>query len=416
VTGQSAAVPRQLGAYSMVRLGSVARIQPGLTLDAGKAMTLPTVSRPYLRVANVQDGWVDLSEMKEVDVPRVLAHRWELQYGDVLMTEGGDADKLGRGAVWKGEIPGCLHQNHVFAVRPGGKLYPPYLGFVTQTSYARAYFEATSSKTTGIASTSASKIASFRIPLPPIEDQIRIDGFLDAETARIDAIATKKRRLVELLTERRAGFIETEIRRLADQFGSFRLKTAVSVITVGIVVTPSAWYADNGSPALRGVNVRPGRIDLDDLVYLSSEGQLLHQKTILRTGDVVVVRTGQAGAAASVPPSLNGANCIDLLIVRPGKLNAEYLVNVVNSDWTQKHIRKHSVGTIQSHFNVETMAELPLPVPPPAIQEAVVARISRYTEKTDRIIAALDEQVSLLRERRQALITMAVMGKLQIQK
>ena len=398
----------------MARLGSVARIQSGLTLDAGRIMTYPTVSRPYLRVANVQDGWVDLSEIKEVDVPQVQVHRWELQTGDVLMTEGGDADKLGRGTVWKGEIPGCLHQNHIFAVRPSKALHPAYLGFVTQTSYARAYFEATSSKTTGIASTSTTKISSFRIPLPPIEDQISIANFLSTETVRIDAIVAKKNCMIDLLAERRAGLIEMDIRGLVHEFGSVRLKTAVPLITVGIVVTPSTWYADNGVPALRGVNVRPGRIDLDNLVYLSREGQLLHQKSILRAGDVVVVRTGQAGAAACVPPRLDGANCIDLLIIRPGKLNPEYLVDVVNSDWTQKHIKKNSVGTIQAHFNVGTMAELPLPVPPSDVQEAVVARISGHTARIDRMLAALNEQVSLLSEHRQALITASVAGELRI--
>src|SRR5689334_10895813 len=82
-----------------------------------KGLTKP-VSLPYLRVANVQDGHLNLSEIKTIDVEERDAVRYRLEEGDVLLTEGGDFDKLGRGAVWRGEIPDCLHQNHVFSVRP----------------------------------------------------------------------------------------------------------------------------------------------------------------------------------------------------------------------------------------------------------------------------------------------------------
>lgn len=75
--------------------------------------------------------------------------------GDVLMTEGGDLDKLGRGTVWRGEIEECLHQNHVFAVRPvKERLDSRYLSLLTRSSLARRYFEGTGVKTTNLASTS----------------------------------------------------------------------------------------------------------------------------------------------------------------------------------------------------------------------------------------------------------------------
>ena len=330
------------------------------------------------------------------------------------MTEGGDPDKLGRGTVWQGEILGCLHQNHIFAVRPTEVLSPRYLALLTQTSYARAYFEATASKTTGIASTSIRKISSFRIPLPSIEQQNHLADFLDIETARIDALVAKKRRLTELLSERRAGFVEQEIRSLAEQYGELRLKVAVADVNVGIVITPAAWYQDNGVPALRGLNVKPGRISGDDLIFLSAEGDQINRKSRLRAGDVIVVRTGQAGAAAVVTPEFDGANCIDLLIIKPGRLNSDYLTFVLNSDWTQKHIRQHSVGTIQAHFNVGTMAELPLPVPPREVQQAIVHRLSQRAGIIDELYRRLNRQIDLLKEHRQALITAAVTGELEV--
>lgn len=120
----------------------------------------------------MQPGRLDLTEVKEVEVEPAAAARSELRVGDVLMTEGGDIDKLGRGSVWRGEIARCLHQNHVFAVRPDPKaLDSDYLANVTRTSYARAYFESTGVQSTNLASTNASKVADFGVPLLPVSAQ-----------------------------------------------------------------------------------------------------------------------------------------------------------------------------------------------------------------------------------------------------
>src|SRR5690606_4567437 len=97
-------------------LHEVAEVRTGLA--KGKANLKDPVELPYLRVANVQDGHIDLTQVKFILVERSQIERYSLRTGDILMTEGGDFDKLGRGDVWQGQIPVCLHQNHVFAVRP----------------------------------------------------------------------------------------------------------------------------------------------------------------------------------------------------------------------------------------------------------------------------------------------------------
>lgn len=204
---------RPIGLEQMpcVRLGQLASIQTGVTVDEGREPGPTAVTLPYLRVANVQDGSLDLSELKEVAVPISLAKRCRLRRGDVLMTEGGDPDKLGRGAVWEGIVTDCLHQNHVFALRPGRSLVPEYLALVTRTSYARAYFEMTASKTTGIASTSTTKIASFRVPIAKIEEQQRIvDRVAECLAPVLDA-TQKVRRQIELLAEHRKALITAAV-------------------------------------------------------------------------------------------------------------------------------------------------------------------------------------------------------------
>lgn len=255
---------------------------------------------------------------------------------------------------------------------------------------------------------------SLRIPLPSPPVQRAIADFLDAESARIDALIAKKLEMLDRLDLKLSALVERRIRGLAAEYGEVRLKYAVGTITVGIVVTPSIWYSDDGVPALRGINVKPHRLILDDLVHLTAEGHQLHKKSELCAGDVVVVRTGQAGVAAIVPGELDGANCVDLLVVRPGVTDSGYLAYVLNSDWTQKHVARYSVGTIQSHFNVAALRELPIPVPPRQVQEEVVRELREKSVRLEETQQRLRSQMKLLKEHRQALITAAVTGELEI--
>lgn len=196
----------------LVRLGYVCQLQSGITVDGSRNASGDWITRPYLRVANVQAGYLDLSSVTEVTVPKAMAARSTLRPGDVLMTEGGDLDKLGRGTVWRGEIPNCLHQNHVFALRPDpDRLDADYLALMTQTVHGRCYFESTGSKTTNLASTNSSKIMGFPIPLPALSRQREL---VREVRKRLDVLArakTKVDRQLELLTERRQALITAAV-------------------------------------------------------------------------------------------------------------------------------------------------------------------------------------------------------------
>ena len=221
--------------------------------------------------------------------------------------------------------------------------------------------------------------------------------------------------MAQSLRTRHEIVVERSIRELADVHDVIQLKHAVRRVEVGIVVTPASWYVEDGVPALRGVNVRPGEIALDDIVMISQEGHDLNRKSALRAGDLVVVRTGKAGATAIVPPDLDGCNCIDLVIIRPSsELLPTFLEFVLNSDWTQKHIDEYSVGTIQSHFNVGAMKKVPIPVPPLDEQQKVIELLTTSMLKTSALTDALSKQIDLLVEHRQAPITAAVTGELDI--
>jgi type I restriction enzyme S subunit len=186
--------------WEVARLGEVADISAGVTL--GKSYEGPdTVELPYLRVANVQDGYLDLSEMKSIRVPNNHLEKYALKVGDVLMNEGGDFDKLGRGAVWRGQVPVCLHQNHVFKVRPHNEtLASDFLAAVSESPYGKSFFMMASKQSTNLASINSTQLKAFPIPLPDYQEQIRIQTQFNrlAEVLNGSAAELKKQRSLKV--------------------------------------------------------------------------------------------------------------------------------------------------------------------------------------------------------------------------
>lgn len=158
-----------------------------------------TMDVPYLRVANVQDGHLDLSEVKSITIRKTELERYRLQDGDVVLTEGGDFDKLGRGFIWRAQLPLCVHQNHVFAVRTkSDRLLPDFLAYLAQSAYGKAYFLKVAHKTTNLACINSEKLKAFPTVLPAIEEQREIVAILDALDRKINFHRRKKAVLEDL--------------------------------------------------------------------------------------------------------------------------------------------------------------------------------------------------------------------------
>ena len=194
--------------WRKTQLRHCATIKSGITLGKSYSKDTILIERPYLRVANVQGGYVDLNGLATIEVTPDEDLKYRLHSGDVLMTEGGDRDKLGRGCVWHGEIEPCLHQNHVFAVQTNETiLLPEFLEYLTASDVGRSYFDVTAIKTTNLACTSSSKVLAFTIPLPPIEEQIEIVGFIKKRSLELNKLIMKKELLVQELESYKKSLI-----------------------------------------------------------------------------------------------------------------------------------------------------------------------------------------------------------------
>lgn len=203
-------VPRH---WEIRPLGECALIQSGVT-KGRRLDKSTTIEVPYLRVANVQDGFLDLKNVKTIAIKEDELERYRLRVGDVLFTEGGDIDKLGRGHIWHGDVDTCVHQNHIFAVRPDlEQLSPEYLSYLVQSSYGKAYFLRVGHRTTHLASINRAKLAAFPVLIPPREEQKEIARLIAAVEHKIDVEVHRQDGFERLFDSLLSGLL-TGLRRI----------------------------------------------------------------------------------------------------------------------------------------------------------------------------------------------------------
>ena len=192
------ALEESAASYSKVSLGEISDIHSGLTKNKKDAERADAVEAPYLRVANVQRNRIILDDLTTIVAARPRIEKAQLLAGDLLMTEGGDRDKLGRGGVWRGEINGCTHQNHVFRVRVTDPGIVPEFVSIWSNSFGRTWFDMNAAQTTGIASISKSTLSRFPVPTVPFSTQQHWVELFNQVLALEDRSADSAARLREL--------------------------------------------------------------------------------------------------------------------------------------------------------------------------------------------------------------------------
>ena len=183
------------------RLDSLAALKGGITVDS-KRVDPSSRSVPYLRVANVQRGLIELTEVKQINASPADIEELRLKHGDVLFNEGGDRDKLGRGWIWEDQLDDCIHQNHVFRARMYLGAMSPKLVSWWGNTFGKDYFLRVGKQTTNLASINLGKLSEFPVPVPPREEQLRmvqeierllsivegVEGNVDANLQRAQAL------------------------------------------------------------------------------------------------------------------------------------------------------------------------------------------------------------------------------------
>jgi type I restriction enzyme S subunit len=371
--------------YPIVPLEELCDLCSGITKGRKIGSTV-TVEVPYMAVANVQDGSLKLDNVKTIEATHEEIHRYRLLPGDLWLTEGGDPDKLGRGAIWNGEITSCIHQNHIFRARKASEYVDmEYLAHLVSSPYGKRYFLRQSKQTTGIASINMGQLKRFPVPLPPLEEQRRIAAILDKATA-LEDLSAKQSRLLE----------EAEKHLFLECFGSpFPGKTLWPVAQLGELGSLERGISkhrprndpslmDGPYPFIQTGDVAGcrGKITTFSATYSDkglAQSRLWPAGTLCITIAANIAKTGILDFDACFPDSVVGFQARNPAIITYVQCWMSFL---------QGHIEQMAPESAQKNINLEILRGLSVPVPSEtALQkfhEAILALRCTLSKSTQR--------------------------------
>lgn len=399
--------------WSRIALELVAEVRSGVA--KGKTGLKAPIEVPYLRVANVQDGYVDLADVKTIEVEQDKVERYSLKYGDVLMNEGGDYDKLGRGDVWLGQIEPCLHQNHVFAVRPNQDIVDPFfLAALAASNYGKTYFLSCAKRSTNLASINSTQIKEFPVLVPPLPEQRKIAQILSTwdkaittteqllansqqqKKALMQQLLTGKKRLLDENGERFRG--EWEKRKVGDLIIQHSEKSLINgqypVLTSsrqGMMFQKDYYNGrDVASEDTTGYNVVPFgyftyRHMSDDLIFSFNINELC-EKGIVSTLYPVFKANEQ-------------------------KINPYLLRIILNEGGEFKRFSlEQKQGGSRTYMYLSKLKELRLHIPCLKEQQKIAAVLNAADEE----ISALQQKIEALKQEKKALMQQLLTGKRRV--
>lgn len=309
----------------------------------------------------------------------------------MIAASSGSLDVVGKAASVTSDFEGSFGA-FCKVLRPNGKVDPVYFAHFFRTQEYRRRVSALAAGA-NINNLRNEHLDDLELALPPLAEQHRVAAVLD----KADELRAKRRAaLVELDALTQSIFLEMFGNPVTNPKGwtTVAFESLCHRVTVGIVVKPASYYAPKGVPALRSLNIKQGKIVFRDLVYFSeSDNNTKLRKTKLKTGDLVLVRSGQPGTAAVVPPELDGVNAIDLLIATPRTNLAEstFLCYFFNSSGGRDLVLSKQRGQVQKHLNVGSLSEALIPLPGLHLQQEFARRVTAIEALKAKHHAALAE-------------------------
>ena len=268
-----------------------------------------------------------------------------------------------------------------------GKLYMPYLYY-----FMERYVEELRKQSIGgvIKYIKLGNLTDAVIDLPPVAEQKsiveilgKVKKILDRRNDEIDILDNLiKSRFVELFGSEQE-FDKWSCCTIGD----------VAEVGVGVVIKPTQYYAEEGIPAFRSLNIGEMKVKDSDWVYFTEEGQRKNQKSVVRTNDVLVVRSGVPGTACVATEKYDGYNAVDIIIAHPNqqKVNSVFLAEFTNMPHGMNQIKGGMGGAAQQHFNVSGYKAMTLIMPPMELQKQFADFVRQVDKSKVAVQKALDE-------------------------
>jgi restriction endonuclease S subunit len=364
--------------------------------NTGKALN--GVSGPgnmltYITTSNLYWDRFELDRLKEMPFTDEEVAKCTVQKNDLLVCEGGD---FGRAAIWPYDEPIRI-QNHIHRLRAYSEISVRYFYYLF---YLYKNAGLISGKGIGIQGLSSNALHRLRAPLPPLAEQKHIVAkieeimpYIDQYTVAYDHLQSYNTRFPDdlkksILQQAMEGKLSSQWREDnrvdINSWHKMTVADACHEVKVGIVIRPTRYYTDStGYKAFRSTNVREFHVQNSDWVYINQKGQDENPRTVVHTGDVLIVRSGNTGTACVVPEEYDGCSGIDIIIAVPNKqiIDPEFLCIFTNSPVGKTQINSGTKGMALTHFGAKSYAKLSINVPSLEEQHYIVEQVKRILPK-----------------------------------
>ena len=367
---------------------------------------------------------ISFNKFKEMGV-------YEVFFGDILITMMGTSGKceIVPQTAEKGII-----DSHLIRVRVNNKLIiPDFFKLLVDESPEIKHQIKIQGKGSIMLGLNSGVIRSLYLPLPSISEQKLILGFLDYETKKIDNLIEKQQQLIELLKEKRQAVISHAVTKglnpdvpmkdsgvewlgeVPEHWTISRYKFCTSRVIVGIAEAATHAYSDSGTPIIRSTNIKEEGLNTTDLLYLKDEFARQNESKYLFSNDIVTVRTGYPGISAVIPETLNGSHCFTNLVSTPlHSQHSKYLTEYLNSAMGKEYFALNGWGSAQKNISVPILQNFPIAYPDSKEQREISTFVIDKRDGFSHLLEKADESIRLMQERRTALISAAVTGKIDV--
>ena len=361
-----------------------------------------------------------------------------LAVGDLVVTKSsGSSLHIGKTTIVTPDVAkiGCCYSNFMQRIRVAASFDARLAWYIMNNEVARRQFDLISNSTTGLANLNGTMIGQILVTVPPTNEQVSIIDFLDRETAKLDALITEQRTLIDLLKEKRQAVISHAVTKGLDPDVAMKdsgvewlgeVPAHWTVVPIKHLVVESvagpygasltkSMYTTSGYRVYGQQQVIPDDFTVGDYYISEDKYEEMRRYTVFE-GDVLVSVMGTIGKVAVVPPNAEpGIINPRLVRYRCGRqIRPRFLQRVLMCEMHQEHLNFEAKGSTMDGLNMTTLAKVPIPVPPVEEQDKILEDLYKRVGWLDSLVNEAESAIILLQERRSALISAAVTGKIDV--
>ena len=393
--------------WRKIRLGDICEIERGGSPRPIKDyITNRDDGVNWIKIGDTSSNSMYITSTKEKIIPEGVSKSRFVKSGDFLLT---NSMSFGRPYILK--VDGCIHDGWLVIRDEKNFFNKQFLYYLLSSDYMYSILK--NMAVGGVVNNLNSQmVRNLELNVPTIDIQDKIAVVLEKAQELIDKRKVQMEALDELVKSKFIEMFGNE-NSIFDKWKVITISD-ISDVGVGVVIKPADYYTDanNGIKTFRSLNVGEMYIKDKDWVYFTNEGNDKNKKSILKEGQILIVRSGYPGTACLVTKEYEGCNAIDVIIATPNKekINPTYMCAFTNYPHGKNQILEGQAGAAQKHFNVGAYKKMKIALPPLEIQNEFV----RFFNQVDKLKFEMQESLTQLEGNFDSLMQRAFKGELFI--